>query len=168
MRTFKSPWKCQPRKSRILAIPNAPIFSPEFLGTLLDIANAYRNYTIMALDKSNLFPAHTVALAEFAEGLGHPARISIVTELMKHPDGLCCGELVERMPLAQATVSQHIKVLQRIDLLEATSQHTRMIYRLRQDKLKDFCKAFQQTLGTQDCGNKSPSALIEAASVVML
>ncbi|MDD4349483.1 MAG: metalloregulator ArsR/SmtB family transcription factor [Opitutales bacterium] len=121
----------------------------------------------MALDKSNLFPSHTIALAEFAEGLGHPARISIVTELMKHPDGLCCGELVERMPLAQATVSQHLKVLQRIDLLEATSQHTRMIYRLRQDRLRNFCRAFQQTLGTHDCENGTQSGGMDAAGMLM-
>lgn len=49
-------------------------------------------------------------LAILAAALGHPARVAIVRFLKNH--GACiCGEIVEVLPLAQSTVSQHLKVL---------------------------------------------------------
>ncbi len=51
------------------------------------------------------------SVAKLAHGLGHPARVAIVRLL--HRRGTCvCGEIVDRLPLAQSTVSQHLKVLQ--------------------------------------------------------
>ena len=49
-------------------------------------------------------------LVELFRALGHPARIRIV-RLLAQRESCVCGELVDELPLAQATVSQHLKVL---------------------------------------------------------
>ena len=55
-------------------------------------------------------------LAEKLKALGHPARLEILRTLASR--GRCvCGEVVEVMPLAQATVSQHLKILKEAGLI---------------------------------------------------
>ena len=49
-------------------------------------------------------------LVELFRALGHPARMRIV-RLLAQRNSCICGELVDELPLAQATVSQHLKVL---------------------------------------------------------
>src|SRR4051794_38362664 len=56
-------------------------------------------------------------LASLAKALGHPARVQIVRILARR--GTCiCGELVDELPLAQSTVSQHLKVLKDAGLIQ--------------------------------------------------
>jgi len=105
----------------------------------------------MAQNKKSLYPESMVQLAEFAHGLGHPARICIVTQLMGHPEGKSCSELVGCSPLAQSTMSQHLKVLVSIGLLEGKPRDKSVIYTLKTERLQSFCHAFQQTLGTGQC-----------------
>ena len=57
-----------------------------------------------------------VMLAERLKALGHPARLAILRVLAAR--GTCvCGEVVQVMPLSQATVSQHLKVLKEAGLI---------------------------------------------------
>jgi ArsR family transcriptional regulator len=93
------------------------------------------------------FTKEQVELAEFAKCLAHPARIAIVTRLMESPE-LCCSEIVEALPLAQATVSQHLRALERAGLLIGKPDGIRVCYRLDRSRLKSFCHAFQETLQT--------------------
>jgi ArsR family transcriptional regulator len=59
------------------------------------------------------------SLAALAKALGHPARMKIVRYLAKH--GSCvCGDIVLKVGLAQATVSQHLKVLKVAGLVRGT------------------------------------------------
>ncbi len=55
-------------------------------------------------------------IALLAKALGHPARVRILTLLLARGD-CYCGEIVEELPLAQATVSQHLKVLKQAGLV---------------------------------------------------
>jgi len=55
-------------------------------------------------------------LAELAWGVAHPARVKILQLLSKQGNCLC-GEIVERLPLAQSTVSQHLKILRDAGLI---------------------------------------------------
>lgn len=48
--------------------------------------------------------------AELSKALGHPARVALIRILIKR-ESCVCGELVDELPLAQSTVSQHLKVL---------------------------------------------------------
>ncbi len=66
-------------------------------------------------------------LAETLKALAHPARLQILRLLANR--GTCiCGDLVEAMPLSQATVSQHLKVLKRVGLIEGTIDGPRSCY----------------------------------------
>lgn len=58
-------------------------------------------------------------LAEVAKALAHPARLAIL-EILAARDSCLCGEIVGELPLAQATVSQHLKVLVEAGLITLT------------------------------------------------
>ncbi|TMQ64990.1 MAG: winged helix-turn-helix transcriptional regulator [Candidatus Eisenbacteria bacterium] len=71
-------------------------------------------------------PARDTELARLAKALGHPARVAIVRMLT---EGECvCGDIVGRLPLAQATVSQHLKVLKQAGLIRGTIDPPRVCY----------------------------------------
>jgi len=55
-------------------------------------------------------------LAILCKALGHPARISILRQLLRE-DRCVCGRIVEILPLAQSTVSQHLKILKEAGLI---------------------------------------------------
>jgi DNA-binding transcriptional ArsR family regulator len=66
-------------------------------------------------------------LAKLAKALGHPARVAILRLLLE--DGECqCGAIVGRLPLAQATVSQHLKVLKDAGLIRGEIDPPRVCY----------------------------------------
>lgn len=65
-------------------------------------------------------------LATLAKAVGHPARIAILRILQS---GECvCGAIVDRLPLAQATVSQHLKVLKDAGLIRGEIDPPRVCY----------------------------------------
>src|SRR5207247_11200095 len=71
-------------------------------------------------------PARDTELARLAKALGHPARVAIVRMLT---EGECvCGDIVGRLPLAQATVSQHLKVLKQAGLIRGTIEPPSVFY----------------------------------------
>jgi ArsR family transcriptional regulator len=66
-------------------------------------------------------------LARLAKALGHPARVAIVRRLLAQ--GECvCGQIVSGLPLAQATVSQHLKVLKDSGLIQGEVDGPRVCY----------------------------------------
>ena len=66
-------------------------------------------------------------LAAFAKALGHPVRAAILRLLLER--GECvCGDIVDRLPLAQSTVSQHLKVLKEAGLLQGEVEGPRVCY----------------------------------------
>jgi len=67
------------------------------------------------------------ALARLAKALAHPARAAIVRMLLRR--GECvCGTIVEGLPLAQATVSQHLKVLKQAGIVKGSVDGPRVCY----------------------------------------
>jgi len=87
------------------------------------------------------------ALADFAAALAHPARIAIINLLQEHGE-LACGRIVEQLPLAQATVSQHLQHLSEAGLVSHRSCGKRNCYRLNCEQIRHFCHSFQCALGT--------------------
>ena len=66
-------------------------------------------------------------LALLAKALGHPARVAIMRLLVAR--GECvCGAIVDELPLAQATVSQHLKVLKDAGLVQGEIDGPRVCY----------------------------------------
>lgn len=65
--------------------------------------------------------------ATLAKALGHPARVKIVRILLRR-SGCMCGDIVDELPLAQSTVSQHLKVLKEAGLIRGDVDGPRVCY----------------------------------------
>jgi DNA-binding transcriptional ArsR family regulator len=72
-------------------------------------------------------PAADEELAELAKAIGHPARVQIL-RLLVRKSGCICGEIVQELPLAQSTVSQHLKVLKECGLIRGDVDGPRVCY----------------------------------------
>ncbi|MFZ5477673.1 MAG: ArsR/SmtB family transcription factor [Myxococcota bacterium] len=72
-------------------------------------------------------PLTDEALAALAKALGHPARVRIVRMLVARA-GCVCGDIVGELPLAQSTVSQHLKVLKEAGLVRGEVDGPRTCY----------------------------------------
>ncbi len=91
----------------------------------------------MATAKKEQFRGRYARLAEIAKALSHPARIAILQTLAKR--NVCiCGEIVEVMPLAQSTVSQHLKELRKAGLITGQIEGPRSCYCLNHRKLTEL------------------------------
>ncbi len=66
-------------------------------------------------------------LATLAKALGHPARVQIVRLLVRR-EACVCGDIVDELPLAQSTVSQHLKVLKDAGLIRGEIDGPRVCY----------------------------------------
>lgn len=66
-------------------------------------------------------------LAALAKALGHPARVQIMRLLVRR-EACICGDIVDELPLAQSTVSQHLKVLKEAGLIKGEIDGPRVCY----------------------------------------
>ena len=78
-------------------------------------------------------------LAALAWGLAHPARAQIV-QLLGSRAGCVCGEIVDKLPLAQSTVSQHLKILKESGLVQGEVDGPKVCYCIDKGKLKQLKK----------------------------
>ncbi len=81
----------------------------------------------MGITRTEAFTKQQNELASIAKALAHPARVAIIQYLVKE-DRCICGDLVDVLPLAQATVSQHLGELKRAGLIEGTISGTSVRY----------------------------------------
>lgn len=79
--------------------------------------------------------------------LGHPVRLAILRILSEKSRDCCCTDVTQCLPLAQSTVSQHIKVLLDAGLIERHARGTRNCYSLREDRLSAVDGALAGLLG---------------------
>jgi DNA-binding transcriptional ArsR family regulator len=85
-------------------------------------------------------------LADRLKALAHPARLEILRVLASR--GRCvCGEVVEVMPLAQATVSQHLKILKEAGLVRGRIDGRNSCYCLDPDGVAGLREALDGLLG---------------------
>lgn len=66
-------------------------------------------------------------LAQLAKALGHPARVAIMRMLIHH-EGCIVGDIVDELPLAQSTISQHLKQLKGAGLVRGEIDGPRICY----------------------------------------
>ena len=76
-------------------------------------------------------------LAGLAKALGHPVRVQIMRLLLERTT-CCCGDLVDELPLAQATVSQHLKVLRDTGLVQGTISGPQVRYCANRPRLEEL------------------------------
>ncbi len=74
-------------------------------------------------------------LALLAKAVGHPVRVQIL-RLLARRESCVCGEIVEELPLAQSTVSQHLKVLNEAGLIRGTIEGPRICYCIEPNRLR--------------------------------
>ena len=67
------------------------------------------------------------ALAALCKALAHPTRVEIV-RILARTEGCVCGDLVDKFPLAQSTVSQHLKILKDAGLIRGELSGPRTCY----------------------------------------
>lgn len=91
------------------------------------------------------YEAHTKELAVFAKALGHPTRIKILKYLLHQS---CCytGDLVGELPLAQSTISQHLKELKNAGLIQGEITPPRTKYCINEDNWKKAHELFHAFL----------------------
>lgn len=97
----------------------------------------------MAINKKEEFAESEKLLSEFAKALSHPARVAILRVLAERQTCIC-GEIVEVLPLAQATVSQHLKELKSAGLITGEIDGKKSCYCINWEALTSVGTAFQQ------------------------
>lgn len=96
----------------------------------------------MGVTKTENFTAHQNTMAQFSKVLAHPARIAIL-EIIAQAKSCICGDLVNEIGLAQATISQHLKELKGIGLLKGRIEGASVCYCINQEKWDEFQETFR-------------------------
>ena len=96
----------------------------------------------MGLTKPEIFTDKQNKLATMMKALAHPARIAIIQQLIK-AQACICGDLVEDLGLAQATISQHLKELKNAGLIQGTIEGTSVCYCIDPKVWKQYRTAFE-------------------------
>ena len=78
-------------------------------------------------------------LAALAWGVAHPLRVRILRLIAKR-ETCVCGEIVEEMPIAQSTVSQHLKILKEAGLVQGEIDGPRVCYCINPESLAELKK----------------------------
>lgn len=95
----------------------------------------------MAFHKKDEFIQKEQDLAGFAKAMSHPARIAILKVLAQRNECIC-GEIVKMLPLAQSTVSQHLKELKTAGLVSGTIDGPRSCYCINWKAFEKFNHEF--------------------------
>src|SRR6478752_7994287 len=108
----------------------------------------------MGITKTDIFNDEQNKLALQLKAIAHPARIAILQELLK-ANACICGDLVEELGLAQATISQHLKELKNVGLIQGTIEGTSVCYcideKVWMQCKKEFETFFVAYKATENC-----------------
>jgi predicted transcriptional regulator len=95
----------------------------------------------MGVTKTNLFSEQQNQLALYAKVMGHPARIAILEYLLK--TNTCINsDLVTELGLAQATISQHLRELKEMEMIQGTIEGVSICYCINQSKWEEVHQTF--------------------------
>lgn len=88
----------------------------------------------MGITKTEVFSEQQNRVASMLKALAHPARIAIVEYLLK-VNNCVCGDIVNELPLAQPTISQHLKELKNAGIIKGNIEGTSVCYCLDENAL---------------------------------
>ena len=94
----------------------------------------------MGVSKTEHFTDKQNTIAAMSKALGHPARVAILEYLMK-VDSCICGDIVNELPLAQPTISQHLKELKSAGLIKGQISGNTICYCIDEksiDKMQSY------------------------------
>ncbi|OYQ45496.1 transcriptional regulator [Flavobacterium cyanobacteriorum] len=86
----------------------------------------------MGFTKSDLFTPEQNTVSLIFKALGHPARVAILDYLLKVGECIC-GDIVNELPLAQPTISRHLKELKNAGLIKGNIEGTAICYCISQE-----------------------------------
>ncbi|BDQ03008.1 metalloregulator ArsR/SmtB family transcription factor [Ignavibacterium sp.] len=104
----------------------------------------------MAITKKDEFTSEEIWLSDIAKALSHPARIKIL-KILNETDSCIVGTIVDKLPLAQATVSQHLKELKRVGLIEGEIDGPKVCYCLNNKTLSKAKSALDKLFSKIGC-----------------
>ncbi len=108
----------------------------------------------MGLAKTEMFTKRQNTISSFAKAFGHPARVAILQHLFKIK-ACVCGDLVNEIGLAQPTISQHLRELKQLGLIQGNVEGTSVCYCINKEnwaKMKGIVSEFlDQDLTCNDC-----------------
>lgn len=99
----------------------------------------------MGATKTTHFSDQQNELATLAKALGHPARIAIVEYLLS-VNSCICGDIVNQLPLAQPTVSQHLKELKNAGIIKGEIEGNAICYCIDENTIEKLKAYFSQIL----------------------
>lgn len=105
------------------------------------------------MDEKKDYTNEQEQLARFAKALGHPARIAILHFLAKR-DTCYFGDIHEELPIAKATVSQHLKELKEAGLIQGEVEPPKVKYCINRANWKLARALFRDFFGQCVCGSK--------------
>jgi DNA-binding transcriptional ArsR family regulator len=97
----------------------------------------------MGITKTDNFNPVQNRVAKLAKAIGHPARIAILEHILKR-NTCICGDLVEELPLSQSTVSQHLKELKEVGLIQGEIEGASICYCIDEKVWKEAQKALNK------------------------
>jgi DNA-binding transcriptional ArsR family regulator len=98
----------------------------------------------MGLTKTEIFNKEQNRIASFFKVLGHPARVAILQHIINQK-ACICNDLVEELGLAQATISQHLKELKSIGIIQGSIEGKSVCYCIEENawnQIKDELTGF--------------------------
>ena len=104
----------------------------------------------MGTSKSGVFTAKQNQFANLAKAIGHPARVAIIDFLLKQ-ESCICKDIVDELPLAQPTISQHLRELKKVGLIKGSIDGNTVCYCLDKkgfQELMNFSNTVIQKLST--------------------
>ena len=101
----------------------------------------------MGASKLDIYTDQINEIAAFAKVFAHPARVAILQYISKQ-ENCICNDIVDEIGLAQATISQHLKVINEAGLLKGNFEGKSVCYCLNTIRFKEFQDAFNSYFNT--------------------
>ena len=101
----------------------------------------------MGLVNTDNFTAKQNEIATIAKAMGHPARVAIIQQLLQE-NSCNCGDLVDKIPLSQPTISRHLKELKSIAVIKGTIEGTSVNYCINGKKWRTIKSLFNELFDT--------------------
>lgn len=102
----------------------------------------------MGITKTDFYTDNQNELAILAKAIGHPARVAIIQHILK-VNSCICGDIVNKLPLSQPTVSQHLKELKNAGLIKGNVEGNAICYCINEvgyEKIKNFVQSIDNHL----------------------
>jgi len=108
----------------------------------------------MGATRTDHYSENQNEIAKIAKALGHPARVAIVDYLVK-TNACICGDIVNELPLAQPTVSQHLKELKNAGIIKGEIEGNSICYCIDEKVIKKInsylSNIWEKTTNKNEC-----------------